>query len=87
MRRAIRTQMHELEWTFVSERHPCPVCGGTADCQRASDDEFASCAKLPSEWRLTNGAWLHRIDAARTVSGVSISPVSVAAPLESLDGR
>jgi hypothetical protein len=26
-------------------------------------DEFACCSRAPSEWKLTNGSWLHRLQA------------------------
>ncbi len=61
MRRAQRTSTIECEWILVSERHPCPMCNSTEGCSRASDAEFASCVRRPSDWLLTNGSWLHRI--------------------------
>ena len=82
MPRAMRPRTHDYEWTLVSARHPCPVCAGTAACRRENDGDYASCATLPSEWRLTNGGWLHRTnDARKMVSGVSLSAVSSNAQL------
>jgi len=49
------------EWRVVSEIRPCPICGGTSDCKTHAADDFASCTREPSEWPLTNGAWLHRV--------------------------
>lgn len=61
MRRAQRASTTECEWILVSERHPCPMCGAIDGCLRASDAAFACCAHRPSDWRLTNGSWLHRL--------------------------
>ena len=55
----------EMEWRVVSEIRPCPVCGGSSDCKTHSLDDFASCTREPSDWPLTNGAWLHRLSADR----------------------
>jgi len=30
------------------------------------DGSFASCSKQPSEWPLTTGAWLHRVQSKRS---------------------
>ncbi|HEY3822383.1 MAG TPA: hypothetical protein VGL81_34695 [Polyangiaceae bacterium] len=49
------------EWHGVSEYHPCPICGSESNCSRHVDDVFVSCARLPSDWPLTNGGWLHRL--------------------------
>jgi hypothetical protein len=48
-------------WDSVSEHHPCRICGADSGCSRRVDEAFASCAQSPSEWPLTNGAWLHRV--------------------------
>jgi len=48
-------------WRGVSLRKPCPVCGSGEGCFLHEDAEFASCAKNPSDWPLTNGTWLHRV--------------------------
>ncbi|MFZ5895085.1 MAG: hypothetical protein ACOY0T_28755 [Myxococcota bacterium] len=53
----------EMEWRVVSEIRPCPVCGGNTDCKTHALDDFASCTRQPSEWPLTNGAWLHRVNS------------------------
>jgi hypothetical protein len=37
------------------------MCGAIDGCLRASDAAFACCAHRPSDWRLTNGSWLHRL--------------------------
>jgi hypothetical protein len=51
------------DWNDVSEHQPCPICGGESACSRRVDEAFVSCAHRPSEWPLTNGAWLHRVTA------------------------
>lgn len=58
-------QTVDFEWTGVSRGLPCAVCGSDSGCRRHTVDAFASCARRPSDWPLTNGSWLHRIaDAA-----------------------
>jgi hypothetical protein len=54
------------DWNQVSGLAPCPICGGDADCRTHSDEAFVCCVQQPSDWRLNNGGWLHRI---ATVSG------------------
>ena len=49
------------DWNRVSGVTPCPICGSEADCRTHADEAFACCVQQPSEWRLTNGGWLHRI--------------------------
>ena len=58
----------EMEWRVVSEIRPCPICGGSSDCKTRVLDDFASCMREPSDWPLTNGAWLHRLSADRASS-------------------
>lgn len=50
-------------WRGVSLRKPCPVCGSSEGCFLHEEAQFASCAKNPSDWPLTNGTWLHRVAA------------------------
>lgn len=63
MTRAVLSAAIDTDWTIVSELRPCPICGATTDCSLHSGAEFACCVREPSEWPLTNGAWLHRIGA------------------------
>jgi len=51
----------EAEWRGVSEVRRCPICSGSVDCSVHDTDEFACCRSTPSDWPLTNGAWLHRL--------------------------
>jgi len=51
----------EIEWTVVSVKHPCTICAGYDGCCRGSDDEFACCTQVPSEWPLVAGGWVHRV--------------------------
>jgi|GEM_PF-1494834 len=59
----------DVEWLTVSERRPCPICGNHATCSTHASQSFASCIKHPSEWPLTNGAWLHRLPRDPEESG------------------
>ena len=53
------------DWNRVSGTTPCPICGGEEGCRTHSDEAFACCVHHPSDWRLNNGGWLHRVDAAQ----------------------
>jgi hypothetical protein len=50
----------QIEWTFVSGKHPCTICGSDQGCRRG-EDEFACCTRIWSQWPLTAGGWVHRI--------------------------
>jgi hypothetical protein len=63
----------------VSAGSPCRVCGGSAGCRVHSDFGFASCNNTPSEWPLTTGAWLHRIDTLASSSATTRDDVAVLA--------
>ncbi len=56
----------DADWTIVSGAKPCPVCGGFDECRTHVEECFACCRTQPSEWRLENGGWLHRIELAAT---------------------
>lgn len=56
------------EWTTVSTKRPCPVCGSNSACLVHGERAFACCAKNPSEWPLTTGAWLHRLHSGLQAS-------------------
>lgn|GEM_PF-3389477 len=62
MTRTHQGGLGDAGWQLVTMRSPCPVCGGSEGCATHEEDAFASCAKEPSDWPLTNGAWLHRLD-------------------------
>ena len=52
----------EGEWSVVSERNPCAICGGTEPpCSGNAELSFVVCARSPSDWLLTTGAWLHPV--------------------------
>jgi len=51
----------EVEWTFVSPKHPCAICGGHDGCRQCVEDEFACCKRVSSEWPLSAGGWVHRV--------------------------
>ena len=52
----------EVEWTFVSAKRPCAICAGQDGCRRGFDDEFACCLRVSSQWPLTAGGWVHRVE-------------------------
>ena len=60
MTRVFQAQV-DSEWRNVSERCPCPICGASSVCRTHPDGDFACCVREPSDWPMTNGAWLHRI--------------------------
>jgi hypothetical protein len=51
----------DSDWNRVSGSLPCPVCGGDDECRTHAEEAFACCLRQPSDWRLSNGGWLHRI--------------------------
>ena len=63
MTRAVLSAAIDSEWRLVSQERPCPVCGAEDTCGVHTVDTFACCARAPSEWKLTNGSWLHRLEA------------------------
>jgi len=54
-------QALDADWLCVSIATPCPICGGSSNCRTHTDENFACCLHEPSEWRLDNGGWLHRV--------------------------
>ena len=52
----------DLEWINVSVWRRCPICGGAAGCKTHAEGSFAACGKQPSDWPLTSGDWLHRLE-------------------------
>jgi hypothetical protein len=52
----------EGDWVAVSAALPCPICGLAVECLVHAEEPFAACASRPSEWPMTNGDWLHRLD-------------------------
>jgi hypothetical protein len=61
------------DWNRVTVSAPCPVCGGDANCRTHMDEEFVCCVQRPSDWRLSNGGWLHRLE----VTNVAVTSVAV----------
>ena len=59
---AVRSQSQDAEWKLVSEKNPCPICKSANGCHRDLEGAFACCARRPSDWPLTSGAWLHRVE-------------------------
>jgi hypothetical protein len=66
----------DADWTGVSHAAPCPICGGFGQCRTHVEGEFACCVLEPSEWRLANGGWLHRIERAPAVLGARLVRVA-----------
>jgi hypothetical protein len=50
----------EPSWESVNSKCPCPVCGAETGCRLHGKEAFVVCENVPSEWPITNGAWLHR---------------------------
>lgn len=51
------------DWAIVSARQPCTVCGSAEGCRVGYDKEFACCSRRPSQWPVTTGGWIHRLEA------------------------
>jgi hypothetical protein len=60
----------DADWTSVSSRQPCPICGSSSSCLVHGDGAFASCSQRQSEWPLTTGAWLHRLQSEHVVDAL-----------------
>jgi hypothetical protein len=67
MRANVGYQGLDADWTRVSHAEPCPICRGFGQCRTHVEEEFACCVHEPSEWRLANGGWLHRIERTPVV--------------------
>lgn len=52
-----------MNWTRVTAKHPCPICGKPDWCTITPDGTAASCMRIQSEKQLANGGYLHRIGA------------------------
>lgn len=78
MTRAVLTAAIDTDWRLVSQERPCPVCGAEDACSIHTEDAFACCAREPSEWKLTNGAWLHRLQAANVELAETLPRVGLA---------
>jgi hypothetical protein len=68
MTRAVLSAAIDSDWRMVSQERPCPVCGADDACSVHTADPFACCAREPSDWKLTNGAWLHRVEVSAAVA-------------------
>jgi hypothetical protein len=51
-----------IEWQSVSSGEPCQVCGARRGCRFQAHGNFVCCVNCESDWPLTNGAWLHRVE-------------------------
>jgi len=70
----------EAEWTDVSVKHPCPICGGHDGCRWRLDDEFACCAQVLSEWPLSVGGWVHRVSGFSLATSQRLGDPSAKTP-------
>ncbi len=70
----------EGDWTPVSAKHPCSICGGHDGCRRGFGDAFACCVRTASDWPLTTGGWVHRLELARAEMRASASSVYATTP-------
>lgn len=68
MTRAVLSAAIDSDWRMVSHERPCPVCGADDACSVHTADAFACCSREPSDWKLTNGSWLHRIELSGAVA-------------------
>lgn len=59
---AVRSQSQDAEWKLVSKKNPCPICESAEGCHRDMEGAFACCTRRPSDWPLTSGEWLHRVE-------------------------
>jgi len=71
MTRAVLSAAIDSEWKLVSHGRPCPVCGADDSCSVHTVDDFACCAREPSDWKLTNGSWLHRVRGTSRVTPIA----------------
>jgi hypothetical protein len=65
------------EWARVSGTDPCPICGAHSDCRMHTEGTFVSCFASPSDWRLENGAWLHKLESRTRTSEIRLKPSAV----------
>jgi hypothetical protein len=63
------------EWARVSGSDPCPICGAGSDCRKHTEGTFVSCSREPSDWRLENGGWLHKLEARSRPSEIRLKEV------------
>lgn len=74
MRSVAEANHTDHDWIQVSSAAPCPICGSGRSCRIHADEAFACCTRQPSDWRLSNGGWLHRVEV--------VEPQDVAAERE-----
>jgi len=73
MTRAVLSAAIDSDWRMVSQERPCPVCGADDACSIHTADPFACCAREPSNWKLTNGSWLHRLQLPEAVAKLDVT--------------
>ena len=85
MTRAVLSAAIDSKWRLVSQERPCPVCGARDACSIHTEDAFVCCAREPSEWKLTNGAWLHRVVASSVLEPANAEQSAVGSNAEQGD--
>jgi hypothetical protein len=86
MRANVGYQGLDADWNRVSHAAPCPICGGVAECRTHIEEEFACCVREASEWRLTNGGWLHRVERWSGVAAARLLRVTGERPPDASPG-
>ena len=84
MTRAVLSAAIDSDWKQVSNDKPCPVCGAKDACSVHTADAFACCAREPSEWKLTNGSWLHRLPQTRAASALPANSTELVANVNAI---
>jgi hypothetical protein len=52
----------DTDWTFVSMKSPCPICGGQDGCRGDATRRFVCCNRISSQWPLSVGGWVHDLE-------------------------
>ena len=66
----------EIRWVRISRSQPCEVCGKPDWCTRSHDGKIAGCMRVENDRPMTNGGWLHILEASEN-TGVALSPPAV----------
>jgi hypothetical protein len=74
MRSVLDANHTDHDWIQVSSAAPCPICGSGQRCRIHADEAFACCTTQPSDWRLSNGGWLHRVELESHDVAVEMEP-------------
>jgi hypothetical protein len=61
LRHAHQSQSDE-DWTLVTAKCPCRVCGATEGCRNGYEGQYAACLRRHSQWPLAPGGWVHQLE-------------------------